>query len=80
MPTMVNRSAINADLILRSKGVSQAKEGDRLTSKSQGVRSSSISMSNPRHSKHVPGCGANMLTAGEMLDSPANNVLMIMSW
>ena len=46
-PTRVSRSANIADFNRTSKGLSQPKDGDRLTSKSQGFRFESIKMSNP---------------------------------
>ena len=49
-PTRVSRSAIRADFTRTSSGESQPSDGVRFTSSSQGLRVSSIRMSNPKSS------------------------------
>ena len=46
--TRENRSAINDPLIFASSGESVLREGDKLTSSTQGLRFESISTSNPK--------------------------------
>ena len=42
--------------MLKSNGLSTAREGDKLTSKSQGFKSESNKMSNPKSSKQFVLC------------------------
>jgi len=47
MPTIFNKSFTKLDLMSKSKGDEQPKEGARLTSISQGFNLESIKISNP---------------------------------
>lgn len=47
IPIRDNRSASMADFSLTSNGLSQLREGDKLTSSNQGFKFSSIRMSKP---------------------------------
>ena len=52
-PTRVNRSDIKLPLTLKSRWVSVFSEGDRLTSRSQGLKFSSTKISKPSSSKQL---------------------------
>jgi hypothetical protein len=51
MPTKLNRFTKRLDLIFISSGLSVFIDGDKLTSKSQGLRASSMRTSKPSSSK-----------------------------
>ena len=51
IPTILNESTIRFYLMARSNGESHAKDGLKLTSRSQGFKSESTSTSNPNISK-----------------------------
>lgn len=79
-PDRVRRSAMRLPLILWSRGLSQFREGDRLTSRSQGFSKLSIRMSKPSSSKQlVLGNGTYWLHALNMTFSALRMVLTMMS-
>lgn len=47
-------------LILKSRGESDDREGDKLASNNQGFSSESIKISNPRISKQLDLCDQNL--------------------
>ena len=51
IPTMFSASMIKFDLIWKSNGESKARDGLRLTSRIQGLRSESRIISKPKRSK-----------------------------
>lgn len=53
IPTKVSKSANIADFKRTSSGLSQPKDGDKLTSNSQGFKVSSINISKPYNSTTV---------------------------
>ena len=86
LPIKFNKSQSMADLIFISIGVSQFKDGLKLTSRSQGLRSESMRISKPYSSKQFRRWGTNILQAEftgnstEMMDFMMTSSMDCISW
>lgn len=79
IPAIVKRSAISSPLIRQSRGDSQARDGERLTSRSQGLSQLSIRMSKPNNSKQLLRKGTYCSQALNITFSADNIVFIITS-
>lgn len=78
-PINVNRSANISPFILRSRGASMLREGEKLTSNSQGLKEESMRMSQPKREKQLLRQGTFISHAWNMALSTLIMVLIIKS-